>query len=117
MRQNVQKYLNQNLVIRSFLENGFEGTLSSKRNVLSVWKGHFLVFCKFLGDEIEMLSGKASQSFQEQFNQKSVIGSFVENGFEATLRSKTNVLAIWKGKFSVFLQFLSEEVENIFWES
>ena len=35
-KQSVQSYLNQNLVIGSFLENGFEATLSSKRNVVSV---------------------------------------------------------------------------------
>ena len=36
LKQSVQSYLNQNLVIGSFLENGFEATLSSKRNVVSV---------------------------------------------------------------------------------
>ena len=44
VRQSFENYLYQNLVIGSFLENGFEGTLSSKTNVLRVWKGHFLVF-------------------------------------------------------------------------
>ena len=33
------------------LKNGFEATSSSKANVLSVWKGHFSVICKFLSDE------------------------------------------------------------------
>ena len=44
LRQNVQNYLNLNLVMRSFLEKGFEATLSSKANVLSVWKDHFFSF-------------------------------------------------------------------------
>ena len=51
LRQSFQNYLNQNVVVESFLENGFEATLSSKRNVVTVWKGQFSVFCKFLSDE------------------------------------------------------------------
>ena len=44
MRQSIQKYLNQNLVIGSFLENIFKAILSSKTYVLSVWKGRFYIF-------------------------------------------------------------------------
>ena len=44
VRESFQNYLNQNLVIGSFLEIGFEATLSSKTNVLSVGKEHFQVF-------------------------------------------------------------------------
>ena len=55
VRQRVQNYLNENLVIRSVLENGFEATKSSKANVLSVWKIHFSDFCRFLSDEVEFI--------------------------------------------------------------
>ena len=55
VKQSIQSYLNQNLVIESFLENGFEATLSWKTNVVSVWKEYFSVFCKFLSDEIETI--------------------------------------------------------------
>ena len=50
-------------------------------------------------------------------NQNLVRRSFLENRFAATFRSKTNVLSVWKGNFSVFYKFLSNEVETIFWES
>ena len=40
---------------RSFLENGLEGTLNWDTNVISVWKEHFLVFCKLLSDEVEII--------------------------------------------------------------
>ena len=53
--QGVKIYWNQNLVIRTFLENGLGETLSSKANLLSVWKNHFSVFCKFLSDEVETI--------------------------------------------------------------
>ena len=46
-----------------------------------------------------------------------VVGNVLENGFEATLGSETNVVNVWKGHFSVFRKLLSDEVETIFWES
>ena len=117
VRQSVQTYLNQKLVIGSFLENRFEATLSSITNALSVWKEHFSVFCKFLSDEVETVfwesEAKCSNLFKSKFGQK----NFLENGFGATLTSKTNVLSVWKEHFSVFCKFLSDEVETVFWES
>ena len=53
MSESVQIYLNQNLVIGSFLEKHFEATLSSKTNVLRVWKECISYFCEFLSDKIE----------------------------------------------------------------
>ena len=113
VRQSVQNYLNQNLVKRRFLENGFQAPLRSKTNVLSVWKWYFLVFWKLLSQEVM----KVRQSFKNCLNQNLIIGSFLENGFEAPLSSKTNLLSVWKGHFSLFCKFLSDQVETIFWES
>ena len=101
------------MVIGSFLKNGFEAALSSKVNILSVWKEHFSVFCWFL----KPFSGKVKQRIQSYLNQTLVIGSFLEKGFEATMSSKTNVLRAWKEHFSGFCKFLSGKVETIFWES
>ena len=156
-RQSVRNYFSQSLVIGTFLENGFEATLISKANVLSVWKNHISTFWKFLSEEAEtafwkkearrstLFKSKFShrkllrkwfwsylklenecfeclkgaflsflQSFEwrswERFlgkggkafdtlNQNLVIGSFLVNGFEATLSLKTNVLSVWKGHF------------------
>ena len=101
------------MVIGSFLKNGFEAALSSKVNILSVWKEHFSVFCWFL----KPFSGKVKQRIQSYLNQTLVIGSFLEKGFEATMSSKTNVLRAWKEHFSGFCKFLSGKIETIFWES
>ena len=38
--------------------------------------------------KLNPFSGKVRQSLQDQLNSKLVIGSFLENGFEATLRKK-----------------------------
>ena len=91
--------------------------MSSKTHVLSAWKTHFSLFCKFLSEKVETILWEVRQSLQNNLNQNLVIGSFLENGFEATLSSKTNVLSVWKVHFSVFSKFLSDEVETIFWES
>ena len=62
-------------------------------------------------------SGKLRQSNENYLNPKLVIGGILENGFEATLRSKMNVLNIWKWHFSVFWKILSDEVKTVFWKS
>ena len=49
-------------------------------------------------------------------NQTLVISNFLGNGFQATLRWKTNVLKIWKGHFSFFCKFLHDDTETVFWE-
>ena len=117
VRQSIQNCLNPYLVIGSFLENGLEVTLSSRTNVLSVWKDHFSVFCKVLSGKLKPFSGKARQSVQSYLNQNLVIRTFLENDFGASLSSKTNVVSVWKEHFSAFCMFLSDEVETVFWES
>ena len=117
VRQSIQNCLNPYLVIGSFLENGLEVTLSSRTNVLSVWKDHFSVFCKVLSGKLKPFSGKARQSVQRYLNQNLVIRTFLENDFGASLSSKTNVVSVWKEPFLAFCMFLSDEVESIFWES
>ena len=116
-RKSVQDYLNQNLVLGSLLENGFEATLSSKRNVVSVWKGYFSVFCRFLSDKVETILWESEAKLQNYLNHNSVVGSLLENGFEATLSLKTNVSRVWKEHASLFCKFLSDEVETVFKES
>ena len=103
--------------MKLLLENGFQATLSPKTNVLSVWKEHFSVFFKFLVTKLKPFSGKVRQRVQKHLNQNLIIGSFLKNGFEVILSSKTNVLSVWKGHFSFFCKFLSDKVETILWES
>ena len=101
------------MVIRNFLGNCFEATLSSRVNVLSI----FQVFVYFWVAKLKSFSGKVRQSVQISLNQNSFTGSFLENGFEVTLSSKTNVVSVWIEHFSVFCKLLSDEVEIIFWKS
>ena len=110
VRQTIQNYINQILVMGNFWENRFEATLSWKMNLLS-WKTMFWVFenvifqffPKLWGTKLKPFSEKVKQSVQNYLNQNLVIGSFLENGFKATLSSKRSVVSVWKGHFSVFL--------------
>ena len=114
LRQSAQNFLNQRLVIGSFLENGFEVTLSWKTNVLSVWREHFSVFENFWVTKLKPFSGKVRQSVQNYLNQNLVTGTFLENGFEVTLISKTNVLTFEKGLFQFFANCRVTKVEPFF---
>ena len=62
----------------------------------------------------KFLYGKVRKSVENCLNPKLVIIRFVENGFEATLSSKMNVLNLCKWHFSVFCKFLSNKVDFIF---
>ena len=77
VRENTQDHLNQNLVIGSFLENGFESTLSSKMSVVSAWKEYFLVFCKFFIEEVEAIfwesEAKHAKPFKTKFGHRKVL--------------------------------------------
>ena len=83
--QSFQNYLNQNLVIGSLLENGFEATLSSKTNVLSVWKKHFLVFCKFLSDEGETIFTESEAKLWKLYKLKFVNRKLLRKWFWSDL--------------------------------
>ena len=115
-KQSVQNYLKQNLVIGSFLENGFEAPWAQKRMFWSFKKSIFQILGNFWVTKLKPFSGKVRQSVQSYLNQNLFRGSFLENSFEATLSSKPNVLSVWKEYFSVFCKYLSDEVETIFWE-
>ena len=77
----------------------------------------FQFFANFGVAKLKPFFGKARQSFADHLNSKLVIGTFLENDFEATFKSKTNILNIWTGKFLIYCKFLIGEVETIFWES
>ena len=116
--QSVKIYRNQNLVIRTILENGFGAALSSKMNVLSVWKKHFLVFCKFLSDEVETIFRESEAKLSKLFKSKFGHRKFVRKWFWSYLELKNEyVLSVWKKHFLVFCKFLSDEGETIFTES
>ena len=104
VRQNIQSHLNQSLVIGRFLQNGFEAMLSSKTSVVIVWKGHFLVFWRFLSDEVETIfweiKRKRSKLFQWKFGHKKLLRKCLWS----YLQLKNYCCECLKRAFSDFLQ-------------
>ena len=92
--QSERNCLNQNLAISSILENSFEATLSSKTNVLSVWKRHFSVQFKFLSDEVETVFWESETEPSKSSEFKVDHRKLLRKRFWSDLRSKTNVLSI-----------------------
>ena len=96
VKQSVQSYLKKNLVIGSFLENGFHTTLSWKTNVLSVWKKRFPVFSNFWVRKLKPFSEKGKQIAKIYLNQKFEHKNLLKKCFfGATLSSKTKVVSVW----------------------
>ena len=114
VRQSVQSYLNQSLMIGTFLKNVFEATLSSKTNVLSVWKELFSAFCKFLSDEVETVfwkrEAKRSRLFKWKFGHK----NFLRKWFWRNLELKNECSELLKRAFLSFWQFFEWQSWNRF---
>ena len=104
VRQTVQNYLNQNLVIGTFLENGFGATLSSKTNILSVWKKDLQVFCKFFSDEVETLCWESEAKCRSWFKSKFGHKNLLRKCFLSNLELKNECCKHLKGAFLSFLQ-------------
>ena len=88
-KQSVKNCLNEHLVIWNFSKICFEVTLRSKTNVLSIWKWHFSVFCKFLRDEVEtFLGGRRGAALKNFLNEKFVHLKLLINFFWSYLEVK-----------------------------
>ena len=124
VRQRVQSYLNQNVIIGIFLENGFQGTLSWKTNVLKVWKGHFSFFCKFLRDEAETVfwesETKPSKVFKSKFGHTQLLrksfSSYVELKKRMFWRFEKGIFHFfsnfWVAKLKTFCVKIRQSVEK-----
>ena len=114
--QSVQDYLIQTFVIESFLENSFVATLSSKTNVLSIWKGYFSDFCKFLSDKFETIfwksEGKRSNIFKSKFRHTNLLTKW----FWSNLELQNECFEYLKGVFFRFLQIFEWRIWNHFLE-
>ena len=104
LRQNAQIYLIQTLGTITFLENGFGTTLSSKTNVVSVWKEHFLVFCKFLSYEVETIFGESEAKRLRLFKSKFGHKKLIRKWFRSYLELKNECCERLKRAFFSFLQ-------------
>ena len=100
----LQSCLNQNLIIRSFLENGFGATLSSKTSVVSVWKKHFSFYWEFLSDEAETISWESEAKRSKLFKSKFGHRKLVRKWFWSYLELKNECSERMKKAFFIFLE-------------
>ena len=120
VRQSVKIFLNQNLGIRTFLDNGFGATLIPKTNIVGVWKEHFPVFCKYLSDEVKTIfresEAKRSKLFKSKFSHRKLLRKCLWSYVEL----KKRIFCVFeKSIFQFFANFwvtklkpfLSDEVE------
>ena len=124
VRPSVENCLNLNLVIGSLLGNRFEATLSSKTKVLSIWKVHYSVFCKYLRDEIKTIfwesGGKRWKLFNSKFGHRKILKkwfwSYLElknESFECLKRALFRFLQIFeKTKLKAFSGKVRQSLEN-----
>ena len=103
VRQSNQNYLNQNLIIGSSLEHGFEVILSSKTNVRSLSKGHYSSFCKFLSDEVETIFWESKAKRSELFKSKFAPRKLFIKWFWSYLEPKNECSERLKRAFFSFL--------------
>ena len=115
-RQNVQKSFNPKLVMVSISENDFEETRQNP-NVLSLWKEHFYDFCKFLSDEVEIISRESEGRHQILLKSKFDHKKLIIKLFCSYLHLKNECFERFKIAFFSFFQVFIEEVENASWES
>ena len=102
LRESVLSYLDQKLIKGSFLENGFEGILSSKANVPSVWKRHFSVFCKFLSDKVETVFWESEVKQSKLFKSKIDHMNFLRKWYWSKLELKSECFRRLKRSFFIF---------------
>ena len=112
LRKSVQSYLNQNLAKWSFLENGFRANLSSITNVLSLWKGHFSAFYKFLSDEVETNSWESEAKRSNLFKSKFGYMKLPRKWFWCNLEVKNKCCERLKKPFSSFSQIFEWRIWN-----
>ena len=112
--ESVKIYLNQNLFIRTFFENGFGGTLRSKTNVLSVWKNHISVFGNFLSDEVETICKESEANLSKLFKSKFGHRKLLRKSFWSYLYLKKERPERLKKRFSIFLQIIERRNWNHF---
>ena len=108
------------------MQNGFQGTLSSKTNVLRVWNKHFWVFCKFLSDEIETFfwksEAKRSKVFKSKFGHRKLLRKMfwgyleLKNECSERLKSIFQFPAnFWMLKLKLFSGKRTQSVQN-YWK-
>ena len=91
---------------KNLLRKSFESTLSSNPNALSVWKANFLLFCKFLSDEVETNFWESDAKRSKRFKSKFGSMKLLTKWFWSNLQLKNECSEYLKRTFFFFFFFL-----------
>ena len=117
VRQSIQSYLNQHLVIGSLLKSSFEATFSWKTNVVSVWNGHFSCFCKFLIDKVETILWESEAKRLTLFKLEFCHTKLLRKWFWSYLELKNKFLWAFENSiFQFFANFSLIKLKAYFWK-
>lgn len=112
MRRSIWNCLNQNMVLRIILENDFEASSSSIRNVLDLWKWHFLDFFQIFEQQSCESKPKHQKLIKSKFRNRNLLRKW----FWSFDELKNKYCGRLKIVLFIFWTFLSNEVETTFWE-
>ena len=113
-----QKFFKSKFGHRELIRKLFWSYLEFKNECSERFKIAFFSFFTFFSlTKWKPLPGKVRQSAKNFLNPNLVIGNLLENCFEDTLNSKTNVLSVSKWRSLVFYIFLVDKVKTASWES
>ena len=97
-----------------FFENGFGAILISKTNILSIWKGHFSEFCKYLRAEVWIIFCESEGIHWKLFKSKFGYRKLLRKWFWSNLELKNACCEFLKRVFSRFLQIFESRTSNHF---
>ena len=69
-------------------------------------------FVQFLSDKNEAIFWENAAKHQKLFKQNLIMGTFLQDAFEASLNSRMNIVDVCKKYILVFCNFLIDEVEK-----
>ena len=69
-------------------------------------------FVQFLSDKNEAIFWENAAKHQKLFKQNLILGTFLQDAFEASLNSRMNIVDVCKKYILVFCNFLIDEVEK-----
>ena len=91
-------------LVRSDLDIKIESPEHMKMSIFS--------FVQFLSDKNKTIFWESEAKHQKLFKQNLVMGTFLQDAFEASLNSRINIVDVWKKYVLVFCNFLIDEVEK-----
>ena len=100
------------VVQRKPFRKWFWSYLELKNECSELWKWHFSIFCKFLGDEVKTIFWESEAKRWKLFKRKFNRCKFFRKWFWSYIDLKNECSEPWNWHFSVFLRFFGWQTWN-----